>query len=187
MRTPMQKRKPLSKKLKPLKPPPLKPPKPLKAEALHQKIDPNFFTFETTADIQTLKEVIGQKRAQDSVQFGIGIKSDRFNLFAMGPSGVGKRGVVGAILETEAKSKPIPNDWCYVNNFEDAQKPIVLKLPPGWGNKFKRDIDGLVDDISNSIPAMFESEEYRSRIQKITEEMNAHQEEMLKTISSEAK
>lgn len=161
--------------------------KPLKPEALYQKIDPNFFTFETTAEIQVLKEVIGQGRAMDSVQFGIGIKGDGYNLFAMGAPGVGKRAIIRVILDKESKTKPIPSDWCYVFNFEDVQKPIALQLPPGWGNKLKHDIDGLIDDISVSIPLVFEGEEYRARMQKLAEELSTLQENLLKEISEDAK
>lgn len=161
--------------------------KSLSPTALCEKIEPSFFTFETTADIQPSQEIIGQQRAEESILFGIGMKSDGFNLFAMGPAGIGKRGIVRTILEQEAKIQPIPYDWCYVHHFEDPQKPKALELPAGWGRRFKRDINNLIEDISNSIPAMLESEEYRYRVQKITEEMNAQQEEMLQKISKEAK
>ncbi len=161
--------------------------KPLKPAALCPKVDPDFFSFETTDDIQELKEVIGQKRAQESVRFGIGIKSDGYNLFAMGPSGVGKRGVIRTILEKEAKTKPIPYDWCYVYKFDDPAKPHALQLPPGWGIKFRRDMDNLIDDLTSSIPVVFESDEYRSRIQKIGDELNNQQEKMLKEIGDKAK
>lgn len=161
--------------------------KPLPVKALCDKIDPKIFDFETTAEIQELKEVIGQKRAQEAVHFGIGMKSHGYNLFAMGPTGIGKRGVIRALLEEIAKTKPIPSDWCYVYNFEDAQKPVAIELPPGWGSKLRRDMENLVDDLCNSVPIVFESEEYRSRIQKISEELNQQQEYILKKIGENAR
>jgi len=45
----------------------------------------------------------------------------------------------------------------------------------------------LVEDLSTSIPVVFESEEYRTNIQKISDDLNKRQEEMLKAISEEAK
>lgn len=160
--------------------------KPLDASQLCQKIDPKYFKFKTTAEIRERQEFVGQERAINAVHFGLGIKSEGYNLFAMGSAGIGKRRVITRILEAEAQNQLVPADWCYINNFEDAQNPIALQLPHGWGEKLREDMQILVEDLSNSIPVVFESEEYRANIQKISDDLNKRQDEMLKTISEEA-
>src|SRR5215510_8197240 len=107
--------------------------KPLEATALYQRCDPTQFTFESTADLEDLAEVIGQARAVEAVRFGVGIRRKGFNLFALGPEGTGKYAVVRHYLERQAATHPPPSDWCYVNNFVEPHKPCALRLPPGDG------------------------------------------------------
>jgi len=57
--------------------------KPLETAALYQRCDPTQFTFATTTDLQDLTDVIGQERAVEAVRFGIGIRREGFNLFAL--------------------------------------------------------------------------------------------------------
>ncbi len=59
------------------------------AEAYHY-CDPQEFSFETTAEIETLTHFIGQERALEAVDFGIGIRQSGFNLFIVGPEGFGR-------------------------------------------------------------------------------------------------
>jgi lon-related putative ATP-dependent protease len=144
------------------------------------------FTFETTAELTNLTEVIGQARALDAVRFGVGIKRDGYNLYALGPPGIGKHSVVRNILQHEAGQQSPATDWCYVNNFGRRHKPIALQLPPGWGSKLRRDMASLVEELQTSILATFDSEEYRSRIQQIEEEFKERQEQTFRELQEEA-
>jgi lon-related putative ATP-dependent protease len=160
--------------------------KPLEPAALYQRCDPTQFTFETTADLEDLTEVIGQERAVEAVRFGIGIRREGFNLFALGPEGTGKYGVVRHYLERQAATQPPPSDWCYVNNFVESHKPDALRLPPGGGPKLRRDMERLVEELRTAIPATFESEHYRTRRQEIEEEFRERQEKALADIRRQA-
>jgi lon-related putative ATP-dependent protease len=160
--------------------------KPLEATALYRRADPTQFTFETTADLEDLTEVIGQARAVEAVRFGIGIHREGFNLFALGPEGTGKYGVVRHYLERQAATHPSPSDWCYVNTFVDSHKPCALRLPPGGGPKLRRDMERLVEELRTAIPATFESEHYRTRRQEIEEEFRERQEKALADIRRQA-
>jgi lon-related putative ATP-dependent protease len=160
--------------------------KPLEATALYQRCDPAQFTFETTADLQDLAEVIGQERAVEAVRFGIGIRRDGFNLFALGPEGVGKYNVVRHYLERQAATQPPPSDWCYVNNFVEAHKPCALRLPPGGGVTLRREMERLVDELRTAIPTTFESENYRTRRQEIEEEFRERQEKAIADVQRRA-
>ena len=90
---------------------------PLKPEALYRRCDPQQFNFETTAELDDLHEIIGQARAAEALQFGMGIQSEGFNLFSLGPSGTGKYKIVRHSLQQKAATEPIPSDWCYVKQF----------------------------------------------------------------------
>jgi len=159
---------------------------PLNPSQLSQKTDARHFKFKTTADIQENVAFVGQSRAVEAMQFSVGIQKDGYNLYAMGSSGVGKRTVVFSALEEEAKHQKVPSDWCYLYNFEDAQKPIALRLPAGFAKNLSHDMETLVEDICTSIPIIFESKEYRTQMQKISDTLTKHQEKILNQIKLEA-
>jgi lon-related putative ATP-dependent protease len=148
---------------------------PLPASALCWDCDPEKLPFQTTDDLPDLTEFLGQARALDAVRFGIGIRRDGYNLYVLGPPGVGKRTIVQSFLEQKAIADSRPNDWCYVQNFDEPHKPRALWLPAGCGAEFVADMEGLVEDLRSSIPSALETEEHKARIQEIEQETKEFQ------------
>jgi len=139
----------------------------LAAERLRHRCDPALFAFETTTELDDLPNPLGQQRAVDAVRFGVEIDGPGYNLFVLGPSGVGKRSLVSQVLDREARQRPAPYDWCYVNNFEQPSRPVVLQLPAGRGKPFARAVRHLVDELRQAVPAAFDSDEYRGRREQV--------------------
>jgi len=163
------------------------PAQPLSADQLCHTCDGSQFAFETTEDLEDLGEIIGQERAVNAVQFGIGIRREGYNLFALGPSGTGKRTTIGQFLDRKAAAEPVPSDWCYVNNFEQSHKPRALRLPPGQGDVLRKDMEQLIEELRTAILATFESEDYRNRKQEIQEEFKEQQEETFGKLQEQAR
>ncbi|MFQ6102284.1 MAG: Lon protease family protein [Anaerolineae bacterium] len=159
---------------------------PLPAQRLRQTCDPSQFDFETTAELEDLSGIVGQERAVDAILFGIGIQREGYNLFALGPSGTGKRTTIGQFLDQKAAGEPIPPDWCYVNNFEQPHRAHALSLPPGQGVILRKDMEQLVEELHTAIPAVFESEDYRTRKQEVEEELKERQEKAFGEIQQQA-
>ena len=162
---------------------------PLPAQQLYRQSDPSQFDFETTDDLEdlSLNEIVGQERAADAILFGIGIRREGYNLFALGPSGTGKRTTITQFLEKQASAEPTPSDWCYVNNFQQPHKPRALQLPPGQGHILRTNMEQLIDELRTVIPAAFEGEDYRTRRQEVQEEYNQRQEKAFNHIQQRAK
>ena len=160
--------------------------KELKATQLYQRTDLDQSEFTTTADLDDLTEVIGQPRAVAAMKFGIGMPQDGYNIFALGPAGTGKRQVIHRYFATRAADEPVPDDWCYVNNFEEAHKPKTIRLPAGKGLTFRDDVDDLIESLNTALSAAFESEEYQSRRQTITEELQEQQSEAFQELQEKA-
>lgn len=160
---------------------------PLDASALYRHCDPDHFTFQTTDELSSSIEVIGQERALAAIRFGIGIEQEGFNLFALGPQGTGKQDAVQQYLQEKAAGEPTPPDWCYVHNFEQQHQPQALRLSPGRGAEFKLDMDNLLEELFAVIPAAFESEEYQMQRQAIAEEFQQKQEESLEALTKRAR
>ncbi|OGO55374.1 MAG: ATP-dependent protease [Chloroflexi bacterium RBG_16_72_14] len=141
--------------------------KPIPADRLARRCDPSAFEFATTADLPELDEIVGQDRAVEAVAFGIAIRQPGYNLYAMGPEGIGKYSLVRQFLLDRARAEPVPDDWCYVHDFGDPRRPRALRLPAGEGHRLKERIGNLDRELRAAIPAAFESEEYRNRRQAL--------------------
>ena len=160
---------------------------PLKINQLANRCSTKDLSFRTTKDLKPVRDVIGQDRAVEALKFGVEIGSEGYNLFVLGPSGYGRHSVVQNYLNRLAKTKPVPSDWCYVNNFVNSYKPLLLKLPCGTGRKLADDMDRLVEDFRNSVPAAFENDKYRMRRQEIEHEVSEQQDKALEAVKKRAK
>ena len=158
----------------------------LAAGDLYQDCDLRQFDFETTAEVESLERPLGQERALESIEMGVDMEQPGFNLFLLGDPGLGKHELVQQMLARHARQEDSRADWCYVNNFDNPQKPEVLKLPAGMGLKLRADMESLVEDLLTSLPATFESEEYRTRRQEIEQEFQDRGEQVFRELDQEA-
>jgi len=161
-------------------------PRPLAPEHLYTPCDRSQLGFATTGELPDLEGVIGQARALEAIHFGVRMRQRGFNLYALGPPGVGKHTVVTRLVRRQAEADPAPLDWVYVNNFNQPHKPIALGLPQGDGLRLARDMNKLVEELRSSIPAAFESDEYRAQLQEIEQSFKEQQEHALDEVRKEA-
>ncbi|UCG25368.1 MAG: AAA family ATPase [Chloroflexota bacterium] len=159
---------------------------PLDATVLCRPCDPDRFSFNTTAELEDLEEVIGQERAVEAIRFGIGIQRQGYNLFALGPNGTGKYTSVHRSLSDRAISEPVPADWCYVYNFDQPHSPKALRLPAGQGVLLLQGMEQMVDELFAIIAAAYEGEEYQTQRRAIEAEVQNRQESALEDIRVEA-
>lgn len=159
-------------------------PKGLAPESLYTPCDPAQFRFETTAELSG-GGIIGQERAMDALQFGVGIRREGYNLFVLGPPGIGKYSVARPYLERAAEMAPTPPDWCYLHNFEQPDRPRAVRLPAGRGQGLRKDMERLVEDLRNAIPVSFETEEYHTHVREIEEALKEKREQAFAELSAE--
>ncbi|MDP2689780.1 MAG: AAA family ATPase, partial [Deltaproteobacteria bacterium] len=142
---------------------------PLRAGELSWRCLPESFSFNTTDDVPSLQEVIGQERALRSIDFGLGVANHNYNVFVLGESGTGKSSTAKDIIGDKAKREPVPDDWCYVFNFSEPDCPTALQLPPGKGGELAIEMDKLVEALKRDIPKVFESKDYEKHRDEILE------------------
>ncbi|MBU0720332.1 AAA family ATPase [bacterium] len=159
----------------------------LEPSQLYHSCDSALFTFKTTDELELLQHPIGQENALKAVDFGTSIEQDGYNLFAMGPSGSGKHSTVMSFLEAKAKNRELPSDWCYVNNFKNAQKPIAIQLKPATAILFKDDIDELIELLKSILPAVFEGNNYHNEREIINKRFMDAQADIFEYLQEEAK
>lgn len=161
--------------------------KSLTPEVLYKVCNPDILSFKTTAELDDMDITLGQERAFDALQFGLRIKGNGFNLYALGPTGTGKFSATEQVVRQIATEKRPAFDWCYVNNFATPYQPVALKFPTGRGAQFRVDMESLTEDVSAAIPAAFESEEYRSRAEEIEEEFHQRQTDAMTSLQKDAR
>lgn len=153
----------------------------LTSDVLYHACNMSLLNFNSTDDIEESKEIVGQSRAVEALNFGVGINHDGYNLFVLGSAGLGKNTLVDKLLKARAVGMPIPDDWCYINNFDTPHKPKALKLPAGYGRKLQADMKQLVEDLLSAIPSAFETDEYNARVKAINDELeNTKEAEFVK-------
>jgi hypothetical protein len=81
----------------------------------------------------------------------------------IGPNGARMQAAVKALLVDEARTRPDPSDWVYVNNFTAPDRPIAIELPAGRARIFQGAMHKLIDDLKTALPAVFQSEDYQTR------------------------
>ncbi len=154
----------------------------LAADELCRRCDPAQFAFATTAELGDDVDIVGQERALEAARFAIDIKRSGFNLFVLGEPGSGRHHAIRRLIEGKATAERAPDDWCYVNNFADADCPRLLRLSPGMGQRFRRDMQQFVAELGPAITATFESDEFHSRIEAIQEEFKEREDGALREL-----
>ena len=159
---------------------------PLPADRLYRRADLTDLRFKTTADLEPIGGLIGQRRAGDALALGTRIGARGFNVFAIGSPGARMQRSIRELLEREARDRPPPSDWVYVNNFAQPHKPIAIALPCGRAVVFQKAMRGLIDDLKSAIPAVFESDDYTRRRSAIEEATRGKGEAAFNALNNKA-
>jgi lon-related putative ATP-dependent protease len=148
----------------------------VQADDLRRVLSPETLTFSTTADIHPSRETIGQPRATSAISFGLEVKSHGYNVFAAGTPGSGRESTIVDALAGVAPEMERPDDWVYVFNFQDPDRPHALRLPPGKGARLVSEMAEGISAVQREIVRAFESEEYdrqrRSLLETIGRQRN---------------
>jgi lon-related putative ATP-dependent protease len=151
----------------------------LAPEELRRRLDPGSLDFESTADVEPVQGTIGQPRASEAVAFGLEIETFGYNLYVAGAPGSGREGTVRDYLERVAAARAAPDDWVYVHNFDDSDRPRALSLPAGRGSDLEADMRRLAEVAKRDIPQAFEGEEYARRREQALAQLVEHREKVM--------
>ena len=106
---------------------------------------------------------LGQERALQALELGLGIRERGFNIFVVGASGTGRTSTVRELLEERARSEPKPCDVVLLYNFSDRDRPHAVSLPAGQGPGVKKRYETFVDKMLHALEKAFESDSYTDR------------------------
>ncbi len=158
----------------------------LTPENLRKECKPDLMRCPTTQELNPLQEIIGQERAVRALKFGLGIKERGFNVYVAGYPGTGRTTAVKNFLEEVAQAKPVPSDWCYVNNFSNEYAPKAIELPSGQAKEFHRDVKSLVENARSTLSKAFESEDYATKREATIKQVEDQRKGLVDQINAEA-
>ena len=160
--------------------------KKLSAEEVYRICDPAMLGCETSQNAAPLDTIVGQERAVRAMQFGLGIQNKGFNIFVSGMPGTGRTTAIERFLNENAAKRPVPSDWCYINNFHDPLKPNAVRLPAGKAIQFKHDLERTTRSIVHDLQAAFEADEYNAHKEQLENEVELQKQEMIKQLNQQA-
>jgi lon-related putative ATP-dependent protease len=151
-------------------------PQEFQPSVLYHRCQPEKLGFQTTDELPDLQDVIGQPRAFRALELGSGVAGPGYNIFVLGLPGSGRTTLSQEYLIRKASTEPVPDDWCYVNNFSDPRSPRLLRLPAGRGVDLSKDLSNLVQYCLREAPRIFESPEYIQERDRVVEKLKNSQE-----------
>ena len=143
--------------------------------------------FKTTKEITPVKDIIGQNRAVQAIEFGLKMKQKGYNIYVAGASGVGRTRYTYNLIKKNLKSNSNLKDWVYVNNFKNANEPVSLSFKPGEGKVFKKDIEDIIDKLKNEVTKIFNSKEYEYHSRILMSELETNIENIIKELNEFAR
>lgn len=125
---------------------------------------------------------IGQERAREALTFGLGIDAIGYNLYVMGEPATGRFTLVKDYIERQVSRLSSPDDWCYINNFDEEREPAALRFPPGGGKVFQKDIAQLIDDVLDTFPVAFDNPGYQRKRASILRDFEQKYDEAIDAV-----
>lgn len=141
----------------------------------------------STRRVKPLNDFVGQTRAKAAIQTALNIHASGYNVFASGKNGLGKRTMIMRLLKQHAKNMPAPNDWAYVNNFEQTRNPIALAFPAGDASVFKTTMYDIWEKLLETLKIRFRADRYLTQVEVIREKISHAQQDAYHELTEEGK
>ena len=158
--------------------------KPLLPSELSAPCDPAALPFASTAELEPRDEIVGQAQALRALDLGLSVRAEGYNLFVVGEPQTGKHSILRRLIGARAKAEPVPPDLCYVHNFDDPDRPLVLELPAGRSRPIRVELERLVTDYARRLPLAFDGEAFGQRAAVIAERMARERDRLLAEIEA---
>ncbi len=120
-------------------------------EDLSWKCDPALFGFKTTRELRPLRGMLGQRQALRALRLGLTVSSPGYNLFLCGLNGTESLQTIEEYVRSLHLPCPEVPDRCYVQNFDDPQRPRLLELPRGEGEKLQRGVTVVLKRLHKAL------------------------------------
>ncbi len=123
--------------------------------------------------------IIGQDRAIEALELGLRINSPGYNIFVAGPSGCGKMTTTRHVLATFKQPRFPLQDYVYVHNFVEPDRPRLIMLDPGQGPRLKRSMQRLIKNLQRELPKVLGAESYHKERDRVLNEFQSQEHQLI--------
>jgi len=113
--------------------------------------------FKDVNEIPATDNVVGQKRAMDALDMGLKLHHPGYNVYVAGMAGTGRLSTIKRALKQMKPTADLAPDRCYVYNFVDSSRPVLLTFQRGQGRVFRDDMNELIRVLRAEVPKALES------------------------------
>src|SRR5688572_23862461 len=157
----------------------------LKPRDLRWRCDPSALGFQSTAELVSRQNIIGQDRALQAIRLGLALRSPGYNIFVSGLTGVGKLTAIRYELEAMDLSRSDLKDICYVHCFQDPDAPMCLVLKRGQATLLKNRLLDVLRTVSEVLPVAIQSEAFKRKQASIADEIKRRRDELQRTLEKD--
>jgi ATP-dependent Lon protease len=140
-------------------------------DKLRWSCDPSVVRFETTAEVDPSKSVLGQETAQEALLFGIECLAPGQNVYVRGARGTGRIRMVRQMLAERRPKTDAKKDYCYVHNFKRPEHPRLITLAPEAAPSFRKSMLNLAEFVQDGLVKELEGEPYATQRHSIQEQV----------------
>ncbi|MFT6920303.1 MAG: putative ATP-dependent protease, partial [Cognaticolwellia sp.] len=143
-----------------------------------------FANATSTSEIEQV--FIGHERAKEALTFGLSMDAPGFNVYAMGEHGTGRQTLIKQMLASTASQEPTPDEWCYINNFDDPNSPYSLYVSPGDGKQLLTRMNTFIDELMDLFPEIFDNLSYQRQKAAIDRDFNKKYDQAITEVEEAA-
>lgn len=155
-------------------------------DQLRWQCDGSELEYVATEAFSAFPAILGQDRAVRAITFGLQMDYPGYNIYVAGASGTGRTTTVKHLLKDTRFEKQAPDDILYVNHFKSPDRPMVLIMPAGRGNVFRKEMDSMIEHLRTTIPQLMESDQVREQRDGIADSYNQKQSLLVKEFEQRA-
>lgn len=154
--------------------------KELKYTELKSTLNDKILNFKTTAELEPFNGIIGQERALNAIKCAMQIPQKGFNLYVSGNVGIGKTAYALSVVNELSQKEPIPNDYCYIHNFDNPNEPVAISLAPGMGTEFKQDMNRFIKKLLERLSKDLSGDMYEKEKKNIIDRYSRAKDDLMK-------
>lgn len=157
----------------------------LTADKLYASFDSGKIVWNSAKEIsKSLTKNTLQTRAVNALTLAINIKDNGYNVYLAGENDLGRAYMLSQFLSPIAQKQETPPDLIYINNFENSDNPILLKVLAGQGKILKTELAKILQQIKKELPLHFETEAYEKKKQTLMANFQKIRERFIKDMDT---
>ncbi len=138
--------------------------KPLDRSQLRWFCDPARIEVASTAELEPTDEIVGQDSAIEALRYGLETAAPGQNIFVRGLTGTGRSTTIRRLLRSIRPPCPPAADRCFVYNFAQPDRPRLITVPRGEGDRFRRRVDALIQFLREDLRSALSSDLVKDRL-----------------------